>query len=335
MSYPILMVPAGDVIPILFATYAGATGASITMTGLAVTDIKVYKDGSVAQRASEAGYTLLETDGIDFDALTGIHGFSINTGDNTDAGFYTVGAWFTVVVSAVTVDGQTVNFIAAMFRLMAAESVAAEPKVDVDAWLGTAAATPTVAGVPEVDVTHWNGTAIPGVDTAGYPKVTIKDGTGTGELDTASGVVLAKDHTGAALATATALDAVDNFVDTEVADIQSRLPAALVGGRMDASVGAVAAAAITAAAIATDAIDADALAADALTEIADAVHDEVVEGSLTFRVLTRLMAAALMGEISGAEGTTVVIRDASDTKTRITATVTSDGNRTTLTLDGS
>lgn len=39
------------------------------------------------------------------------------------------------------------------------------------------------------DVTAWNGTAIPGVDTAGYPKVTIKDGTGAGELDTASGRV--------------------------------------------------------------------------------------------------------------------------------------------------
>jgi hypothetical protein len=38
---------------------------------------------------------------------------------------------------------------------------------------------------------------------------------------------------------ATAIDAVDNFVDTEIADIQSRLPAALVGGRMDANMGAI------------------------------------------------------------------------------------------------
>ena len=157
MTYPVFMVPAGDVLPIFFDTFAGATGASITMTGLAVTDIEIYKDGGVTQRASDAGYTLLDTDGIDFDGLTGIHGFSIDTGDNTDAGFYTVGAWFTVVVSAVTIDTQTVSFVAAQFRLMAAESVAAKPKVDVDAWLGTAAATPTVAGVPEVDVTHVAG----------------------------------------------------------------------------------------------------------------------------------------------------------------------------------
>jgi len=157
MSYPVHYVPAGDVLPIFFDSFDGGTGASITMTGLAVTDIEIYKDGSVTQRASDVGYVLLDTDGIDFDAITGIHGFSVDTGDNTDAGFYTVGAWFHVVVSAVTIDAQTVNFIAAAFRLMAAESVAAKPKVDVDAWLGTAAATPTVAGVPEVDLTHVAG----------------------------------------------------------------------------------------------------------------------------------------------------------------------------------
>jgi hypothetical protein len=160
MGYPVYQVPAGDVLPIMFSTYDGGTGASLTMSGLAVTDIEIYKDGSVTQRASDAGYTLLDTDGIDFDGITGIHGFSIDTGDNTDASFYTVGAWFHVVVSAVTVDAQTVSFIAAAFRIVPAESSAGVPKVDVSHWLGTAAATPTTAGVPEVDVTFWNGTAV-------------------------------------------------------------------------------------------------------------------------------------------------------------------------------
>lgn len=136
MSYPVFQVPAGDVLPVMFSSYAGATGASVTLTGLAVTDIEIYKDGSVTQRASDAGYVLLDTDGIDFDAITGIHGFSIDTGDNTDAGFYTVGAWFTVVVSAVTVDSQTVNFIACQFRLMPAESVAGMPKIDLASMRG-------------------------------------------------------------------------------------------------------------------------------------------------------------------------------------------------------
>lgn len=138
MSYPVYYVPAGDTLPIMFHTFDGGTGASITLTGLVAGDIEIYKDGSITQRASDAGYTLLDTDGIDFDGITGIHGFSIDTGDNTDAGFYTVGSWFTVVVSAVTVDAQTVNFIAAQFRIMAAEGV---------------------AGVPDVNTTHVSDTA--------------------------------------------------------------------------------------------------------------------------------------------------------------------------------
>lgn len=63
----------------------------------------------------------------------------------------------------------------------------------------------------------------------------------------------------------TAQTAGDIMADTN--DIQARLPAALVGGRMDSSVGAMAAAVITAAAHAANALDANALAADAVTEI--------------------------------------------------------------------
>lgn len=170
-------VPAGAVLPIMFTTYAAATGASVTLTGLAVTDIEVYKGTSMTQRSSDAGYTLMDTDGIDIDSTTGLHGFSIDTGDNTDAGFYAAGSFYTVVVNAVTVDGQTVVFIAATFRLVAAESVAGTPKADVAAWLGTAAATPTVAGVPEVDVTHFNGTA--GTFASGRPEVNSTHFAGT------------------------------------------------------------------------------------------------------------------------------------------------------------
>lgn len=207
MAHPIYYVPAGDVLPVFFDTYDGGTGASITATGLAVTDIEIYKDGSVTQRASDAGYTLLDTDGLDFDGLTGIHGFSIDTGDNTDASFYTVGAWFTVVVSAITVDAQTVSFIACQFRLMAAESVAGKPKVDVDAWLGTAAATPSVAGVPEVDVTHVGGTA----QTAGDLKASLN--TIDDFLDTEVAAILA--------AVDTEITAIDDLIDTEVAAIKT------------------------------------------------------------------------------------------------------------------
>lgn len=67
----------------------------------------------------------------------------------------------------------------------------------------------------------------------------------------------------AGLATAAALATVQSDTD----DIQARLPAALVSGRIDASVGAMAADVLTAAAIATDAIGSAELAASAITEI--------------------------------------------------------------------
>lgn len=91
--------------------------ASVTITGLAVTDIEIYKDGSTTQRSSDAGYTLLDTDGIDFDGITGIHGFSIDLSDNTDAGFFAAGSEYTVIVSAITVDAATISFVAANFSI--------------------------------------------------------------------------------------------------------------------------------------------------------------------------------------------------------------------------
>lgn len=65
----------------------------------------------------------------------------------------------------------------------------------------------------------------------------------------------------------------------------------------------------------------------------DDILDEVVEGSITFRQMLRLFGAALGGELSGAATTTITIRNASDSKTVITATVDSDGNRSVMSLD--
>ena len=69
-------------------------------------------------------------------------------------------------------------------------------------------------------------------------------------------------------------------IETDTQDIQSRLPAALVSGRIDASVGAMAANVLTASAINADAITAAKVAADVSAEIADAVWDETLAGHL-------------------------------------------------------
>jgi hypothetical protein len=109
-------VRPGSTLYFYAASYA-STGASSAMTGLATSDIKVYKNGSTTERASASGYTLLDTDGLDVDSITGLNGFSIDLADNTTAGFWTAGSDYTVVVSTVTVDSQTVSYIAGTFRI--------------------------------------------------------------------------------------------------------------------------------------------------------------------------------------------------------------------------
>jgi hypothetical protein len=309
--------PTGKTIYFYFDTFAGSTGAPITISGLATSDIKVYKNGSTTERSSTAGFTLLDTDGIDFDGITGIHGFSIDTSDNTDSGFYAAGNDYTVVVSTITVDSQTMSFIAGSFSIDNRQLL-----------------RPTTAS-RTLDVSA-SGEA--GIDWANIGSPTT-----------------AVNLSGTTVKTAT-------DVETDTADIQTRLPAALVGGKIDSNVGTISnnaittasindgaitnakvaddvdvnvktvtAGAITASAIATDAIDADALAADAVDEILD----EVIEGTITLRQALRLALAALVGKASGLETTTAVFRDTTDAKDRITATVDADGNRSAVTLDAS
>lgn len=109
---------ASETVYVPFHTFdSNDPSASVTITGLAVTDIEIYKDGSVTQRASDNGYTLLDTDGIDFDGITGLHGISIDLSDNSDAGFYAAGSTYWVAISSITVDGATINFWAAVFTI--------------------------------------------------------------------------------------------------------------------------------------------------------------------------------------------------------------------------
>jgi len=98
---------------------------------------------------------------------------------------------------------------------------------------------------------------------------------------------------------------------------------------------AFAAGAIDAAAIAADAIGASELATDAVTEIVNALNAAIIEGSLTLKDVLRLILAAETGKSSGGGTTSVAFRDNADTKNRISATVTSVGNRTAVTLDAS
>src|SRR3990167_8316611 len=187
-------VPANSVLPLLWTSHDLATGANETMSGLALADILIYKDVSLTQRSSTAGFAFFggDADGLDLDTFVGVNGVSIDLGDDPAAGFSAVGSFYTVVIGPVTIDAQTVYFVAATFRIVAAEVIAGKPKVDVDGWLGTAPATPTVNGVPEGDVTHVAG-ATTDVSTIPASVAAILVDTGTtlqAELDAIEAAVI-------------------------------------------------------------------------------------------------------------------------------------------------
>lgn len=106
---------------------------------------------------------------------------------------------------------------------------------------------------------------------------------------------------------------------TAITDLQSRTPAALVGGRTDASVGAMAADVITASALSTAAVD----------EILD---DTIGDDTITVRQALRVLIAGMAGKLSGAATTTVTIRNLADSADVIVATVDADGNRSAVTV---
>lgn len=125
-------------------------------------------------------------------------------------------------------------------------------------------------------------------------------------------------------------------VETDTADIQTRLPAALVGGRIDANMGAISADSVaadnaeaffdgtgyagtnnviptvtTVNGLAANTITASALAADAAAEIADAVLDEALSGHTTAGTLGKAIAdievdtsTTLQAELDGIQADT-------------------------------
>ena len=66
--------------------------------------------------------------------------------------------------------------------------------------------------------------------------------------------------------------------------------------------------------------------------ISDAVRDEVIDKGYTLGQLTRLMAAALLGKVSGGGSSTITFRSIGDSINIITTTVDASGNRLTATL---
>jgi hypothetical protein len=64
----------------------------------------------------------------------------------------------------------------------------------------------------------------------------------------------------------------------------------------------------------------------------DAILDEVIEGTHTLRQYMRTFASVLISKVTGGGTSTIIYRDVDDSKNRVVATVTEDGNRTDVTL---
>ena len=91
----------------------------------------------------------------------------------------------------------------------------------------------------------------------------------------------------------------------------------------------IATGAITSAVFAANAITASAVAAGAI----DLIWDEVVDGTTTGRQSFVISNTLLAGKVSGGSSTTAVFRDLADTKNRITIIFTTDGDKTTVTMN--
>lgn len=100
-------------IQIPFNTF-NSLGASVTVTNLAAGDVKIHKNGTVAERTGSSGVTVL----IDFDGITGNHIIEIDLSDNDDAGFYAIESDYTVRLEGITVDGQILNVWIGTFSIV-------------------------------------------------------------------------------------------------------------------------------------------------------------------------------------------------------------------------
>ncbi len=118
MTLTLGTVRPGSTFEVPFNTFSSNDpSASIAIASFAVTDIEIYKAGAATTRASDNGYALLDTDGIDFDSHVGIGGFSVDLADNSDDDFYTAGSRYFIIVGPTTVDAGAVNFVAATFEI--------------------------------------------------------------------------------------------------------------------------------------------------------------------------------------------------------------------------
>ncbi|TIN41394.1 MAG: hypothetical protein E5Y10_22905 [Mesorhizobium sp.] len=218
-------------VSILFTTHAASGAAVAPSSGFEAADVKIYKNGSAAEKTSTNGLTMTSP----FDSITGLHCLVIDTSNDTgDVGFWVAGAQYTVVLSPdETVDGLAVAKVIGTFGLAlapvfarvgapAGASVSADVAAvkavlpaalvsgRIDASVGAMAANVMTAAAAAADLTTElqsglaTAAAIAALNNLSAAQVNA-------EVDTAIA--------DAALATAANLATVAGYLDTEIAAI--------------------------------------------------------------------------------------------------------------------
>lgn len=357
-----------------FTTFRPSTGAPFTLGGTPA--LSVYKDNSATQ--STTGVTLT----VDFDSVTGLHHFAIDT--SSDGTFYAAGSFFDVVITTGTVDSvSVVGTVVGGFTLRknsALKPTTAGRTLDVSAggeagldWANVGSPTTTlaltgttIATTQKVDVETIKTNPVVNGGTVTFPTNSTVASTTNITAGTITTVTNLTNAPTAGDFTAT----MKTSIGTVVAASAVASVAGNVGGNVVGSVGSVtgltaanldvpistrlASASYTApdnagiasngvaiAAVGNDvlivAADIAALSIPTANENADALLDREagVETNRTLRQAMRLMLAAMCGKVSGADTTSVTIRDTNDSKNRVVATVDANGNRSAVTLDAS
>lgn len=272
---------AASTVRVLFNTTDPDAFGPITLAGSPVAC--VYKDNGTTQ--STTGVTLT----VDFDSVTGLHLVQVDT--SADATFYSAGSDYQIALQAGTVDGiSVVGAVLASFSLQRnVAGIVAQGVLDA----GTTSSF-TIPSAQRANIRAGQaGILILSGSGAGQFKTvaTYDSGTGVGAPGptnfsvapgTARFVVFALAEASSDISSITAQL---NEIEADTQNIQSRIPAALVGGRIDASVGAMQNNTLTNAAIANAAIDANKFAAGAITNtvVADGALSatKIASGAIT------------------------------------------------------
>jgi hypothetical protein len=344
----------GETIDLFFTTRRFSTGAPFTLAGTPV--VSAYEDNSTTEITS--GITLT----TDFDARTGLNHVRVVA---SGANGFEAGKSYSLVITAGTVDGvSVVGEVVGYFTLergavfarlgapagasIAADLAAIEAQTDD---IGTAGAGLTAVpwnaawdaevqsevqdAIEANNLDHVAGTAtgIPAIPSGTYFDQIMDDGTATFDRTTDS-LQAIRDRGDAAWVGSgpTATEIADAVWDEATS---GHTTAGTFGEQVKTDIDTI----LTnvAAILADTGTDGVVLSTATQQAIASALLDLAngVETGITVRQGLRVVLSALAGKLSGAATTTVRVRDTSDSKDRIVATVDADGNRTAVTLDAS